>query len=129
MKLPLTALVFVLAATVSEAAGDALLRVAIHSHAWPIRVGYFAVGAMLLTMYGTSLNIAPVEFGKVVGLYVALLYIVFQITNYLAFKAKPTLPVLVGGTLVVAGGLIVMLWQQPALTHDPNVVATSTGHD
>lgn len=120
---------FVLAATIFEAAGDALLRIAIHSHAWPIRIGYFITGAVLLTMYGTSLNVAPVEFGKVVGLYVALLYIVFQVTNYLAFKAKPTLPVFVGGVLIVAGGLLVLLWQRPALTHDPNVIATRTGHD
>ncbi len=120
---------FVLAATIFEAAGDALLRVAIHSHAWPIRIGYFVTGAVLLTMYGTSLNVAPVEFGKVVGLYVALLYIVFQVTNYIAFKAKPTLPVLLGGVLIVAGGLLVILWQRPAMTSDPNVVATRLGHD
>lgn len=120
---------FVLAATIFEAAGDALLRIALHSHAWPVRVGYFLIGAILLTMYGTSLNVAPVEFGKVVGLYVALLYIVFQFTNYLAFKAKPTLPVLVGGALIVTGGMLVILWQQPAMTSDPNVVATRLGHD
>lgn len=120
---------FVLAATIFEAAGDALLRIAIHSHAWPIRIGYFITGAALLTLYGTSLNIAPVEFGKVVGLYVALLYIVFQVTNYLAFKAKPTLPVLVGGVLIVAGGLLVILWQRPAMTSDPNVIATQAGRD
>ncbi len=120
---------FVLASTIFEAAGDALLRIAIHSHAWPIRVGYFMTGAVLLTMYGTSLNIAPVEFGKVVGLYVALLYIVFQVTNYIAFRAKPTLPVFVGGALIVTGGLLVIFWQRPAMTHDPNVIATRTGHD
>ena len=120
---------FVLAATIFEAAGDALLRIAIHSHAWHIRISYFVIGAVLLTLYGTSLNIAPVEFGKVVGLYVALLYVVFQVTNYLAFKAKPTLPVFVGGALIVTCGLLVMRWQQPAMTHDPNVIATRTGHD
>ena len=120
---------FVLAATIFEAAGDALLRIAIHSHAWPIRIGYFLTGAVLLTLYGTSLNIAPVEFGKVVGLYVALLYIVFQTTNYIAFKAKPTLPVFVGGLLIVTGGLLVILWQRPAMTSDPNVIATRLGHN
>ncbi|WP_419803941.1 hypothetical protein [Terriglobus sp.] len=120
---------FVLAATIFEAAGDALLRNAIHSHVWSIRIGYFLTGAVLLTLYGTSLNLAPVEFGKVVGLYVALLYIVFQVTNYIAFKAKPTLPVLVGGVLIVAGGLLTILWQRPAMTSDPNVIATQLGHD
>ena len=120
---------FVLASTIFEAAGDAILRIALNSHAVPVRVGYFATGMLLLTLYGTSLNLAPVEFGKVVGLYIALLFIVFQVTNYIAFKARPTLPIFVGGTLIVAGGLLVMLWQRPALTHDPDVIATRTGHD
>ncbi len=120
---------FVLAATVFEAAGDAILRIALHSQAWPVRVGYFAAGVVLLTLYGTSLNVAPVEFGKVVGLYIALLFFAFQVVNYVAFKAKPTLPIFVGGALIVTGGLLITLWQRPALTHDPNVVATRLGHD
>lgn len=120
---------FVLAATIFEAAGDAILRVALHSHAWHLRIGYFVAGMVLLTLYGTSLNLAPVEFGKVVGLYIALLFVVFQITNYLAFKAKPTLAVFVGGALIVTGGMVVMLWKQPSLTHDPNVIATQSGRD
>ena len=120
---------FVLAATIFEAAGDAILRIALHSHSWHLRASYFVAGALLLTLYGSSLNLAPVEFGKVVGLYVALLYIVFQVANYIAFKAKPTLPVFVGGTLIVAGGLLVILWQRPALTHDPGVVASRSAHD
>ncbi len=120
---------FVLAATIFEAAGDAILRIALHSHAWPVRVSYFLGGMVLLTMYGTSLNLAPVEFGKVVGLYIALLYVVFQITNYLAFQAKPTLPIFVGGVLIISGGLVTIFWQRPALTHDPNVIATRLGHD
>lgn len=120
---------FVLAATMFEAAGDAILRVALHSHSWHVRIVYFFAGVLLLTLYGTSLNLAPVEFGKVVGLYIALLYCVFQVTNYIAFKAKPTLPVFVGGALIVTGGLLTIFWQRPALTHDPNVIATRSGHN
>lgn len=99
---------FVLVATILESAGDAIVRVALESGSATVaRVGLFAVGAVLLTLYGTSLNLAPVAFASVVGLYVALLFVMFQVMNYLFFKVAPTMPVYVGGALVVAGGLIV----------------------
>lgn len=69
------------------------------------------LGALLLFGYGYSLNLAPVEFGKIVGLYIATLFIVWQVGNYIAFRALPTLPVIVGGILVVTGGLIITFWK------------------
>ncbi|ADV81469.1 hypothetical protein [Terriglobus saanensis] len=102
---------FVLAATILEATGDAVLRVALHHPSLPIRIALFVFGGALLTAYGTSLNLAPVEFAAVTGMYIATLFVVFQVTNYLFFRATPTLPVLVGGTLIVTGGLIVSLWR------------------
>lgn len=63
-------------------------------------------GTALLFGYGFSLNLAPVEFRQVVGLYVATLFVVWQVINFLVFRTSPNLPVLVGGTLVVAGGLL-----------------------
>jgi small multidrug resistance family-3 protein len=65
----------------------------------------------LLTGYGTSLNLAPVEFATVTGIYVATLFVVFQITNYVIFHAAPTPSVLVGGALIVCGGLVIALWR------------------
>ena len=102
---------FVLAATIFEASGDAVLRVALHHESWPARVGLFLLGAILLTLYGTSLNLAPVEFATVTGIYVATLFVVFQITNFLFFKALPSLGVMVGGGLIVTGGIIVAVWR------------------
>ena len=75
-----------------------------------MRVGLFLLGGVLLTLYGTSLNLAPVEFAAVTGAYVGMLFVVFQVVNYLFFRAAPTLPVVIGGALIVAGGLIVSLW-------------------
>jgi len=43
-----------------------------------------------------------VEFGRIVGLYIATLFVVWQIINLLVFRTPPGLPVWVGGTLVVA---------------------------
>jgi multidrug transporter EmrE-like cation transporter len=99
---------FVLLATVLEATGDSLVRISLHgSSAMWQRVCLFAFGAVLLTLYGTSLNMAPVEFAQVTGLYVATLFVVFQITNYLFFQEVPTMSVILGGCLIVAGGLVV----------------------
>jgi small multidrug resistance family-3 protein len=102
---------FLILATSLEATGDAVVRKALGAHGlWP-RAGLFTVGAALLFGYGLSLNLAPLEFGRVVGLYIATLFIVWQVVNFFAFRATPTLPVLVGGTLIVAGGLVVSFWR------------------
>jgi hypothetical protein len=102
---------YVLAATIFEALGDAVVRIALHRVSMPARTGLFLLGAALLTSYGTSLNLAPVEFATVTGMYVATLFIVFQITNFLFFRTLPTPPVLLGGALIVSGGLVISLWR------------------
>ena len=109
----MTIFLFVLVATILESVGDAVVRVALLNHhsAFLVRVGLYLMGGALLTLYGTSLNLAPVEFAAVTGMYVATLFIVFQITNYLFFRTLPTPAVLIGGSLIVTGGLIVSLWK------------------
>ena len=102
---------FVFMATVLEATGDAVVRLALHRNSLPARIGLYFVGAILLTLYGTSLNLAPVEFAQVTGFYIASLFIVFQITNYIFFHAVPTVPVALGGILIVVGGLLVGFWK------------------
>jgi hypothetical protein len=62
--------------------------------------------------YGSLLNVAPLEFGQVVGIYIATLFVVWQIINFAFFRTLPTVPNLVGGTLVVAGGAIITFWKQ-----------------
>jgi small multidrug resistance family-3 protein len=71
----------------------------------------FLVGAAFLLGYGTLLNLAPLEFGQVVGLYLATLFVVWQVINFLAFRALPTLPIAIGGVLVIAGGTIITFWK------------------
>lgn len=102
---------FVLAATILEACGDAIIRISLHHPSTSLRVVLFLSGAVLLTLYGTSLNLAPVEFATVTGLYVSTLFVVFQITNYVFFKTPPSVGTLVGGALIVVGGLIVYVWK------------------
>ena len=104
---------FLVAATVLEVSGDAVVRIALHNHAGVniIRVALFLLGAALLFGYGTFLNLAPLEFRDVVGLYVAILFIVWQVINFAFFGTLPTIPILTGGVLIVTGGAIVSFWK------------------
>ncbi len=104
-------LLLLIVATILEVSGDALVRMAIFNHAGLLRLALFAAGATLLLGYGTFLNLAPLEFGQVVGLYIATLFVVWQAINFLFFRSLPTLPILAGGALIVAGGLVVTYWK------------------
>ena len=76
-----------------------------------LRIGLFVAGAALLFGYGCFLNLAPLEFGKVVGLYIATLFVVWQVINFVVFHAAPTPPILLGGALIIIGGAIVSFWK------------------
>jgi small multidrug resistance family-3 protein len=99
--------VFLLIATLFEVSGDAIIRIALYDHGGSMRIAIILVGAALLLGYGCALNFAPLEFGQVVGLYIAILFVVWQIINFIVFKTLPTLPILLGGTLIITGGTIV----------------------
>jgi hypothetical protein len=107
----LTAVGFLIIATTLEVSGDAIVRLGLFNHAGLGRVALMLCGAVLLFGYGFSLNLAPVEFRRVVGLYIATLFVVWQVINFFVFKSSPNLPILTGGSLIVVGGLIVTFWQ------------------
>ena len=109
----LSAVGFLLLATTLEVSGDALVRLGIYNHAGLMRLAFLLIGAILLFGYGFSLNLAPVEFRQVVGLYIATLFIVWQVINFLFFRTGPNAPILVGGSLIVIGGLVVTFWNAP----------------
>jgi hypothetical protein len=104
-------LVFLLIATTLEVSGDAVVRTALYNHAGPGRLILLGVGAVLLLGYGSFLNLAPVDFSRVVGLYIGTLFVVWQVIAFISFRAQPTLPIYVGGALIVAGGAIVTYWK------------------
>ena len=103
--------VFILIATILEVTGDAIVRMCIYNHTGLYRIAMLLVGTLLLLGYGTALNLAPVAFGQVVGLYIAILFVVWQTINYIAFGSIPTWPVIMGGAMIVAGGMIVTFWK------------------
>ena len=107
--MPILALLLI--ATTLEVTGDALVRKSLLAHPGLARAGLFLLGAGLLAGYGTFLNLAPLEFNKVVGLYIATLFVVWQVINFAFFRTLPTAPILAGGAMIVAGGLVVSFWK------------------
>jgi len=98
-------------ATALEVSGDATVRLAIYKHSGLLRAALFMLGAVLLLGYGSLLNTAAVEFSRVVGLYIAVLFVVWQIINFLVFRTVPAAPVWIGGALVIVGGIIITFWR------------------
>ncbi len=113
MKLPaeMPVLLALVIATALEVTGDAIIRKSLFEHAGLARIGLFLAGAVLVAGYATFLNLAPLEFGEVVGLYIATLFVMWQIITFAIFRVPPTLPILAGGALIVAGGLVVSFWK------------------
>lgn len=102
---------FLVAATTLEAFGDATIRIGLFNRTGFSQIAVLVGGGLLLFGYGTMLNLAPLPFERVVGMYIATLFCVWQIVTFIAFRTSPSPPILVGGALIVAGGLVVTFWQ------------------
>ena len=66
-------LVLLLIVTTLQVSGDVIVRMAIFNPVGLIRIGLFVAGGALLFGYGPFLNVAPLDFGRVVGYIVTLL--------------------------------------------------------
>lgn len=98
------AVLLVLAAFL-EVGGDALVRTGLHS-AGSGRSGFLIAGTAVLLLYGITVNLPDWDFGRLMGVYVALFFVAAQIVAYFGFGQTPTLPVCLGGGLIVLGGLV-----------------------
>ena len=97
-------------AAVLEAGGDALVRYGLRAPALPARLALFALGGMVLFLYGYVVNTPGWDFGRLLGLYVVFFFVVAQAIAWLAFDQLPGRPLLAGGALIVAGGAIISIW-------------------
>jgi len=100
-----------LLAALLEAGGDALVRAGLHGATMPARLGFLSLGGVALFAYGVTVNLPPWDFGRLLGVYVTLFFLIAQLISWLAFGARPTAPILVGGALIVAGGLTMTFWR------------------
>lgn len=105
------ALLILAAAALLEAGGDAVVRRGLHHAHGPARVAWMAAGGVVLFAYGVTVNLPPWDFGRLLGVYVTLFFLVAQAINFFAFGIRPGLPILAGGLLIAAGGLTITFWR------------------
>lgn len=98
-------------ATVSESFGDATIRTGLYGKTGMARLGTILGGGFLLLIYGLMLNLAPLPFARIVGFYIATLFVIWQGVTFVTYRTLPSPAILVGGGLIVAGGLIVSFWR------------------
>jgi len=101
------ALALLFSAAALEAFGDSCFQSGLHRSAGLDRVWYALGGALALILYGVLVNIAPWRFGKLLGIYVVFFFVVAQVLAWLRFGEIPTRPILIGGSLIIAGGAII----------------------
>jgi drug/metabolite transporter superfamily protein YnfA len=97
-------LLWLLAAAMLEVGGDAAMRLGLSGRAW----GY-VVGGVLLAGYGLLVNQPALAFGRVLGFYIAVFFVVSQVLAWLVWGERPGAGLLAGGALIVAGALVIQL--------------------
>ena len=104
-------LVILLLAAFLEAYGDSCFQSGLYRTTGAARYVAFALGALSLALYGLTVNTPPWDFGKLLALYVVLFFLVAQVLAKVRFNQAPTAPVLLGGSLIVAGGAVITFWK------------------
>jgi hypothetical protein len=80
MNTALLILGLLIVATGLEAGGDAVIRTALQSSSIQQRIILLALGGVMLFGYGTFLTSAPVDFGKLLGIYVVVFFVMAQVS-------------------------------------------------
>jgi drug/metabolite transporter superfamily protein YnfA len=90
-------------AAVLEIGGDALVRRGLESRAW-----MFALGAASLVIYGVVVNRGGLDFGRLMGVYIAVFFVISQIVTMIIYRELPALRTIVVGIFIVVGGLTII---------------------
>ena len=93
-----------LAAALLEVGGDALTRMGLRG-----RPVWLIAGALVLFIYGVVVNQGRFDFGRLMGVYIAVFFLVSQIIAFAFFRDVPDYKTLAGGLLIVTGGVVIML--------------------
>lgn len=107
---PLGAIAVLAVAAALEAYGDSFFQVGFYRSSGTGRVVAVLAGAVVLAAYGSVVNVPRWDFGRLIGVYVVLFFIVGQILNKIRFGQTPPPPIFAGGALIVAGGAVIAFW-------------------
>jgi small multidrug resistance family-3 protein len=106
MWYPVIMLVLLVIAAVLEVGGDAAIRHGILRTSTP----WLLAGALALVSYGFVVNTNRlIDFGRLMGLYITVFFVVSQVIDVAAFGGRPSASLLVGGAFIVIGGLVIQL--------------------
>ena len=94
-----------------EVSGDACFQSGLYQSTGATRGLWFLGGAAVLASYGFFVNLPQWDFGKLLGVYVVLFFVIAQVVAKVRFHQAPTTPILVGGAFIVAGGLVMTFWK------------------
>lgn len=98
-----TLAILVLAAAL-EVGGDALVRIGLRGPAY-----LMAAGGLLLFAYGVLVNLSGVDFNRLMGIYIAVFFLVSQVISFIFFRQIPDDRILMGGGFIVTGGMLILL--------------------
>ena len=90
-----------------EAGGNALMRQGLLQGWWPLMVA--AVGT--LGLYGLLVNQSGLQFdfGRLMGCYIVAFFLVSQLVAVIIFHDPPSRRTPLGGTLILLGGLVILI--------------------
>jgi small multidrug resistance family-3 protein len=108
---PLGAFAVLALAAYLEVQGDACFQSGLYHAAGPKRWLWFVAGAAVLVAYSLFLNSSKIDFGKLLGVYVVLFFLVAQVVAKVQFHQSPTKQIYLGGALIVLGGLVMTAWR------------------
>jgi drug/metabolite transporter (DMT)-like permease len=94
-----------------EVSGDACFQSGLYRTSGATSTFWFSLGTLILAGYGLFVNLPQWDFGKLLGVYVVLFFFFAQIVAKVRFHQSPTAPILAGGALIVAGGLVITFWK------------------
>jgi small multidrug resistance family-3 protein len=108
---PVGAFVVLVIAASLEVFGDSFFQSGLYRSSGTMRLLWFVLGVGVLGLYGLFVNLPQWDFGKLLGVYVALFFVVAQVVAKVRFQQTPTVSIWVGGGLIVAGGLVITFWK------------------
>jgi small multidrug resistance family-3 protein len=100
---------FLLLAAALEVLGDSFFQSGLHRTTGPARILPFIAGTVALILYGAMLNAPRWNFGKLLGVYVALFFLMAQIVAWVRFHEIPAPRMIWGGAFILMGGAILGL--------------------
>jgi drug/metabolite transporter superfamily protein YnfA len=95
---------FLALAAVLEVSGDFLMRMGLRGQRWAL-----IAGAVVLAAYGVLVNQPAWDFGRTLGLYIAVFFVTSQLVAFLVAGERPSASLWLGGAFIVAGGLVIYL--------------------